>query len=243
MTALLSATGFPTEQLEAWRHAGLALQRVLGAYERWEPLWALGWSYGSFSSVDLYDDAVHRVQNGDPEGGEQLLEDGWNEEDRLSVQLVRLAQISVPTDARKKVGNRRADLIRKALEDHKSGRFHASVPVVIAQTEGIVRDVFGTTPYSPYGGPSDDLTAVGHPEARALFDAGRRPRPRTHVEDDPPFPSRHGVLHGRSLGYDTRRNSTKVFVTLFAVIEACGQRLRTMSRDKIDALDRKVFEI
>ena len=242
MAAFLSALGLPTEQLEAWRQAGLALERVLGAYERWEPLWALGWAYGSFSSVHLYDSAVDRVRSGDPEGGEQLLEDGWNKGNRLSVQLLRLGQISVPTDVRKRVGDRRTHLVRLALEDHQAGRFHASVPVVIAQTEGIVRDVFGTSPYTADGGPADEVTAVGHPEARALFDAGRRPRGRTHVGDDPPFPSRHGVVHGRSLGYDTRRNSTKVFVALFAVIEACGQQLRAMSRGEIDALDRDVFE-
>ena len=39
-------------------------------------------------------------------------------------------------------------------------------------------------------------------------------------------PSRHGVMHGRELGCDTRANSTKVFVLLAAVVERAQPRIR-----------------
>lgn len=239
---LLTAIGLDPKPLVEWIEASRALHHQLGSYERWSPLWPLGWAYGGFSPVDLYDKAVAELNRGEPTSAENLLEDGWNEGDRLETKLIMLARIAVPTETRREVGARREVLLRLALEDHRAGRFHASIPVVIAQTEGIVRDVFKASPFQAGGQLTDNVTAIGHPEAAALFQAGRRSRRLTHMDDDPPFPSRHGVVHGRSLGYDTRRNSTKALIVLFAVVEICGRRLRDMSRDEIADLDRVVFD-
>ena len=49
---------------------------------------------------------------------------------------------------------------------------------------------------------------------------------------------RHGILHGRELGYDTLRNSTKVFVALFSVVEWA----QPLGRTKAEQLAREEEE-
>jgi hypothetical protein len=71
----------------------------------------------------------------------------------------------------------------------------------------------------------DDMTIAGLPEGlqplRLLFSEDMKVSGATGAL------SRHGILHGRELGYDTKVNSTKVFVLLVAIIEWAYLRART----------------
>lgn len=90
--------------------------------------------------------------------------------------------------------------------------------------------------------PDRHNTASGHPDAQILFEYGGMDWPKIKLSDDAPFASRHGVMRGRSLGYDTRRNSTKAFVTLLAVVEM-REHLAALSREDVEVLDSEVFDL
>ncbi|MBO1806029.1 hypothetical protein [Leucobacter ruminantium] len=113
----------------------------------------------------------------------------------------------------------RVTLIEKAIAHHFEGSYEASIPILLAQIDGMSRDLTGQSFFSkgnndPY---LDDETVAGMeinlPVVRALFSEDVRPT-GTYGKL-----SRHGVLHGRDLGYATRVNSTKTIVLVAALAE------------------------
>ena len=113
----------------------------------------------------------------------------------------------------------RVSLIEKAIEHHFAGAYEASIPIILAQIDGMTRDFTKQSFFSkgnndPY---LDDETIAGMetnlPVVRALFSQDVRPTGYYGKL------SRHGVLHGLDLGYATRVNSTKTIVLVAALAE------------------------
>jgi len=111
----------------------------------------------------------------------------------------------------------RPRLLQLAYEDHKQGRYHASIPVVLAQIDGIS---FDTNKESFF----DKKSALVIPDSIAAHETGlktlsnKTSKPRNKTRANPiDFPYRHGILHGRELAYDNELVSTKCFFTLFAL--------------------------
>jgi hypothetical protein len=187
------------------------------------PLFApLGWAPSSRAGVDLYKQAlaVH-YSTGSLDDAEQRLVDGWNGADRLLHALMPLQGIGAGHEERQDISAERWRLVKKALKHHENGDYEASVPIVLAQVDGICLDLtnsqgsfFGKKKGSHF---IDTRTIAGMPEGlehlRPYFSEDMRQSGATGRL------SRHGILHGRELGYDTRINSTKVFVLLLAVME------------------------
>lgn len=136
----------------------------------------------------------------------------------------------------------RVTLIDKAIEHHRAGAYEASIPIILAQIDGMSYDLTGQSFFSkrnsdPY---LDDETIAGMetnlPVVRGLFSEDVRPT------GDYGKVSRHGVLHGRDLGYATRVNSTKAIVLIAALAEYfpkiaddAGARLRREHEDSVAA--------
>lgn len=111
----------------------------------------------------------------------------------------------------------RERLLNLAYEDHKHGRYHASIPVVLAQIDGLS---FDTNKESFFSNKSalviDDSVAAHETGLKAL--SKKTSKPRNETKGNPiHFPYRHGILHGRELAYDNELVSTKCFFTLFAL--------------------------
>ncbi|SMX69879.1 hypothetical protein BSP239C_00399 [Brevibacterium sp. 239c] len=134
----------------------------------------------------------------------------------------------------------RVALIEKAIQHHLAGAYEASIPIILAQIDGMSRDLTGQSFFSkanadPY---LDDATLAGMeenlPVVRRVFSE--------NVDESGNFGlvSRHGVLHGRDLGYATRVNSTKTIV-LFAALgeyfpriaDDAGARLRRLHEESV----------
>lgn len=134
----------------------------------------------------------------------------------------------------------RVSLIEKAIEHHLVGAYEASIPIILAQIDGMSRDLTGQTFFSkanadPY---LDDKTLAGMeenlPVVRRAFSED--------VKESGSYGlvSRHGVLHGRDLGYATRVNSTKTIVLVAALAEYfprvaddAGARMRQLHEEAI----------
>ncbi len=162
--------------------------------------------------------AVELAESGAVEAGDGVLIE-YFDRDTIEVGLLRLRQIAV--------ARQREPLLRLALEDHCAGRYHASVPVVLAQLDGIVQDLTGASFYGAKVSRDDRQrrfahlvakdTVAGHPQGlAALARSLSVGRPATTVESlDLPY--RHGILHGRDLQYATRRLSAQSFALLLAL--------------------------
>ncbi|MDP9379591.1 MAG: hypothetical protein M3Q29_05465 [Chloroflexota bacterium] len=175
--------------------------------------WVAYWGLGAV----VMQRALDLANEGDIDAAEEFLAD-YYDRDSLEYHF----EIARESEA---VRNRQR-LLRKAMEDHLEGRYHASVPVVLAQIDGIAIDLTGSYFFSRsrfYSDHPDHMVAAdsfaGHPSGLRVLAAvlGRYRGETTMLPLDTPY--RHGVLHGRDLEYDTKLVSSKSFAALFAVAE------------------------
>jgi hypothetical protein len=182
-----------------------------------------GWAPSGRMPVDVYIDALAAMQQHGLEVAERILVDGWERQISVLGWLPsHLSGFGSDDPMYQALFQRRARLVRKALDHHVSGAYEASVPMLLTNIEGITTDVaagrlFFSKQPQLMADVVDDATIAGLNEAlpvvRAWFSLAA---PNTVVSGTL---SRHGVLHGRVLAYDTKLNSTKCVVLLAAVME------------------------
>jgi hypothetical protein len=241
--SFLAALGASTELLDRMVALSDELALLVTGYERWAGLTAIGWAISDLANPQIYDRATEMLNAGDQEASEAVLEKYWNEPGKLESAVLRVLRVATHSEIRIRVGRRRHELLELAVVDHRAGRYHASVPVILAQAEGMVRDVTGSSPYQQASRLTDDVSRGGHPDIlQPIFEASGKTMKRTVLEDAGVFPSRQGILHGRALGYDTQRNSTKALVTIAELATFCQARIREAVEGRtLDDLDLQAF--
>lgn len=174
----------------------------------------LGWIAYEWMDADLLRQAVELGGAGRVDEAEELLTDAFGPES-LRIQLSAMVAVEAyrPRDS----------LLRLAAVDYEAERYHAVVPVVLAQIDGIVADVVGKSLFTKTDRIVDKLVAWdsisagpgGLPDLALLMAS---PRPRT--TDGPlDLPYRHGILHGRDLGYANKKVAAKAWAALFVLRE------------------------
>jgi len=125
---------------------------------------------------------------------------------------------------------RRARFLRDGLRDHADERFRVSIPLLLAVIEGIVIDVYD--PGSILSSPRPLLPAVAASDAAvgpAAADVVTMLWSRqdfSAVASGTRQLNRHLIMHGRSTGYGTGENSTKVLFALDLLAWLVERRLR-----------------
>lgn len=151
--------------------------------------------------------AIEKADIGDFKTAEQLLVNHYAEA-KLRYYLKHLSYIQAFKP--------RMRLIRLALEDYLAGRYHACIPIVLAQLDGVVADLCNLSFFAE----GVDLNAWNSISARdggltALAKVFGKERGKTR--DEPiPIPYRNGIMHGRDLGYDSQIVAVKAWAALFA---------------------------
>jgi hypothetical protein len=168
-----------------------------------------GWIATEDMSVPLMEQAIKLFKENGLEKAENFLCTSFDEA-YFSLHSRRMRAIWV-------WGENRSRLLELAFIDHEQGRYHASVPVVLAQIDGLS---FDTNKESFF----DKKSALIIKDSIAAHESGLRnlsntaSKPRTKTRSNPlKFPYRHGILHGRELAYDNKLVSTKCFFILFAM--------------------------
>ncbi len=105
-----------------------------------------------------------------------------------------------------------------AYEDTLAGRFHAVVPVLLMMIDGAVNDIdkgkgffadnTNLTAWDSIAAHSTGLTAL-----KEVFTDGRNKTIKEEID----LPYRHGILHGRDLGYANKIVTAKCWAALFAI--------------------------
>ena len=143
-----------------------------------------------------------------------------NREDRLSFSALQIRNVGQKDLELREIARERERLVQKAIDHHRAGAYEASVPILLAQVDGVTYDLVGKSFFASkkvgHQHLVDDTTMLGMPEVLV---------PLRQVLGENMFSSsatgllsRHGILHGRELGYDTLANSTKALVLLGAVV-------------------------
>lgn len=170
-----------------------------------------GWVCYDSMNAELLKRCVTLGQNGDIEKAEQELISYYQGDIRYLVFPLR--HISGFKE--------RYELLRKALEDYREGRFHACVPIFLMIIDGVVNQVLKRNQGLFAEGVDLVLynSIVGHESGLAsLIKIMSATRKKTYVEEIT-IPYRNGILHGMDIGYDNIFVATKALALLFAVAE------------------------
>jgi hypothetical protein len=176
-------------------------------------------------------DVVH-----DLDASGKLLEDAWSNAD-IRESVCAIVPYLYPPDERA-VGERRTQLLVRASERFSEGLYEEAVLLVYSQVDGLFQDraataeigyerLFSGRPVKRNeGDPAREFaeivrateTMIGVDDAffLAVRQAMSAPIRETTLDD---AASRHGVLHGRVLGYGTRTRAAQAFAFLAAAIE------------------------
>lgn len=176
-----------------------------------------GWIAYDSLNLELVKAAVVKAECGDLDGGEAILVEHYTEE-TIRLKLTWLSWI----DAFRP----RSTLAEKALSDYGAGRYHASVPVVLALLDGFVDDLQDRGFFAA----GVDLTAwdsiAAHEKGLGkLVQVLSQPRKKTRTEAIT-LPYRHGILHGRDLNYDNKLVAAKTWAALFATGDWAAKIIR-----------------
>ncbi len=160
---------------------------------------------------------------GDPDEADDLLAGQWEGKGDWRIKRVsqRVRSMAAADDELNALFRQRARLLDLAAEHHFAGRYDASVPILLAQIEGIVIDVTEGKKY--FTKRSNQKADVVNPDDLAGIEACMAALQGAYGEDVPQTQaagslSRHGILHGRELAYDTRVNSAKTWSVLDAIV-------------------------
>lgn len=167
-----------------------------------------GWVAYESLNFELMKEAVYLADEGKFDEANNLLVEHYNEETlKWGLTFMKGVEEYRP----------RYDLAEKAKEDYLAGRYHACVPVVLTIIDGIVNDI----EQKGFFAQGVDLTAwdsiaahsSGLQELSKLFNSARK---KTNTETIT-VPYRHGILHGRDLGYANKVVAAKTWATLFTI--------------------------
>jgi hypothetical protein len=189
----------------------------------------LGWAPTAFAPTDVYDRALRAYRTtGAVDQVEDILVSGWNEEGRLESRPNHLVNFGQGDEELEEFFRARHVLVRKAIAHHRNKAYEASVLILLAQADGITLQITGKQLFVQ-GRPKhvvDNESIAGLPEGlqvlAPLFAASQK---ETTISDEL---SRHGILHGLQLGYDTKVNSTKCVVLLMAVMDWAEPKVKRM---------------
>ena len=171
----------------------------------------LGWiAYESMNS-DLMKEVIKLAEDNKRDDGEHLLLEYYADDDRIKYLLTRL---------KNRTGfSKRYELLRKAYEDYKSGRFHSCIPVFLMIIDGVVDEVTKSNKgfFASDFNPNLWNSIVGHESGLAKI-AKIYAKTRKKVNTEPiTLPYRNGILHGKDINYDNDLVATKCLATIFAV--------------------------
>lgn len=125
---------------------------------------------------------------------------------------------------------RRYDLLEKALNDYRSGRYYSCTPLFLMIIDGAVNEVLKKN-QGLFAQNIDlviDGSIVGHESGLpTLVKILSKSRKQTKT-DEISMPYRNGIMHGMDLGYDNVLVATKALALLFSVGEWIRQYQKLM---------------
>lgn len=220
LTYVVGAAGRETRELlrdpELMRRveAGLPLMREqVDLPDRFNTLLGpCGWATFEDMDFDMAREAVLLAEADNLEGAEGVLVRHFDAEtlregiERLCAQLPEFRI--------------RRTLLFAAIEDHREGRYHASVPVALSQLDGIALDLTGHYFFMPLDRTGHLIvrdSISGHPSGLAALAATMSRKRGQTTATAIGVPYRHGVMHGRDLGYANQTASAKSLAALLAL--------------------------
>ncbi len=214
------------------------LAETAKVFRRLIPLGAGGWAistYGIMLAPEQHKAAAEALP--DRVGAAAILEDAWSDAAMRKAICSVVPWLYAPDQ--RDIGWRRKELLERASDRFSEGSYEEAVLLVYSQLDGLYQDraaagevafkrLFSRRPVRESNDGAavrqfvdivtQSKTMVATEEAFFLVvrELMTEPVDATTLDD---LPSRHGVLHGRVLGYGTRRRAAQAFAFLAASLE------------------------
>lgn len=172
----------------------------------------LGWiAVGSALSVDIIKTALSLHAEGKIDEAETALTE-WFTAENIELFAILRAQ-------RFHQASLRHDQLKEALDLYLENRYMAAVPLILIACDGFASDVAPVSPFEKDADLSCFDSITGHstalPELVKLITKGVRKSRNDKLE----LPLRHGILHGRSLGYANKKVCAKAWLLMMALVD------------------------
>ncbi|WP_457939810.1 hypothetical protein [Mesorhizobium sp. 10J20-29] len=208
----------------------LAQSEILDLPDRFNAVFAeRGWFATSSMSVDAMRAALEKHREGDTDSGEEVLVN-WV----LDPQTINLFAITRSKSFGDVHG--RWHQLREALALTEERRYWSAVPLVLIACDGFASDLLGTSPFEKNADLSLFDSMVAHPSSLPAAIERIKKGVRKTSDDALSVPLRHGILHGRSLGYANRTVCGKAWMLMIALVDwAADKRDEEARRTKDQA--------
>lgn len=193
-----------------------------------------GWIATSSLSVEVMRTALERHEAGDMDAAEAIILNWVLMPDTINLfAITRSKSFNVAKD--------RWHQLREALALTQEDRYWSAVPLILLASDGFASDVLGTSPFEKNADLSLFDSMVAHPTALPAMIARLTKGVRKSSDDPLLLPLRHGILHGRSLGYANRAVCGKAWMLMIALVDWAAdkrdeeaRRARSQARNSTD---------
>ena len=240
---ILRLLGFDATRMEKAFAEAKELERmaeeIASVPDRYNDLFApRGWVIYDLMNIEVAKAAIQKAELGDIDGAEPDLVDYYDAE-TVAMQLRWMSEV--------KAFRPRMPLAKKALIDYQEERYHACVPVILALLDGLVSEVHEQN--RGFFAKNVNLEAWDSVSAHskglnALANIFKKGRQKTTTEPIT-IPYRHGIMHGRDLGYDNKMVAAKTWAALFATRDwalKAEQGILTAPPDEPKKTWREIFQ-
>lgn len=153
-----------------------------------------GWIATSSPSVDVMRAALKSHEAGDADAAEAIILDWTLMPDTINLfAITRSKSFNAAQD--------RWHQLREALALTQEERYWSAVPLILIASDGFASDALGTSPFEKNADLSLFDSMVAHPTGLPAMIAQLTKGVRKSSDNLLSLPLRHGILHGRSLGY------------------------------------------
>lgn len=171
-----------------------------------------GWIATSSLSVDVMRAALKSYEAGDADAAEAIILDWVLLPDTINLfAITRSKSFNTAQD--------RWHQLREALALTQEERYWSAVPLILIASDGFASDVLGTSAFEKNADLSLFDSMVAHPTALPAMIAQLTKGVRKSSDDQLSLPLRHGILHGRSLGYANRAVCGKAWMLMIALVD------------------------
>lgn len=171
-----------------------------------------GWIATSSLSVEVMRAALESYEAGDMDAAEVIILNWVLMPDTINLFAIKRSKsFNVAQD--------RWHQLREALALTQEDRYWSAVPLILLASDGFASDVLGTSPFEKNADLSLFDSMVAHPTALPALIA--KLTTGVYKSSDAPLflPLRHGILHGRSLGYANRAVCGKAWMLMIALVD------------------------
>jgi hypothetical protein len=186
-----------------------------------------GWIATGSMAAETMQNAVRLHEAGKhDEAEEEIL--AWFSEDNIRLFAITRAK-------RFNKAHHRWDQLNEALSLTLEERYLGAVPLILIACDGFASDVLSTSPFEKDADLSVFDSIVGHTTSLPALIKLVIKGVRKSSDDELSLPMRHGILHGRSLGYANRRVCMKAWMLMIALVDwACDKESETARRQEAE---------